>query len=111
MIGDHYLDKLSREPVLLRGEPFWDYQDSLRIVDELSAMGAAIVGVELYVREGDCPKWIESSQYEVENGLSWDACVEQCKRHAQEFLLNNQGYREGLFNFALLQETDGKKGP
>ncbi len=83
------------------GEDFcWPAERSLEVIEALSSLSRAILGVELWQIENDGhPKILGWSQYSINTRRPWDEVVSDGARQAMDAVLGHAGDRSLWINF------------
>ena len=100
-------EEIIKKAITMCDENFWSYLDALQVAAELSKSNLAIVGVELYERINNYPKWIATSNYNYDKLLLlWDKFAEFCNKSAIEFIKSNKDPKNILFNFSYVYKGE-----
>ena len=91
--------------VVLGGEYAWSLNDAIRLIEYLRRRLVAVVGVEVWLAEGNRPRVVTSSDYEVPRHLDWRTYVDESAREAAADLAKRILPPGALINLTWLTET------
>ncbi len=77
MVTNVLPDELIRKATNIAGELAWAPRDARDVIEYLQNLHIAVVGLELWLREGNEPKVIGWSSYDVPFEGDWDSFVQK----------------------------------
>lgn len=90
------------------GDDFcWPAEQSVDVIDALSSLSRAVLGVELWRIENDGhPEVLGWSQYNIDTHRPWDVVVAEGARRATDEVLGYSGDRELWINITWADPPD-----
>ena len=70
-------ENLRKQVVFLSNEPAWRKDFAKQVIESLSKLGFAVLGIELWMPEGDVPRVIGWSEYNIEYSGDWGDYVQK----------------------------------
>ena len=95
---------------ILVGEQFWDAADAKDVIALLCKSGIAVTGVELFTNSNGAPKWLASSEYEIDSG-DWHEFVVRCAGEASSFVEDASTQPGAIFCVAWRDSPRELAGP
>lgn len=96
---------LRAKAVILSGEAAWPTELARDVIDFLANNDFAPVGVELWEREGNCPRVLGWSDYKIDYSGDWTQYVKSNAREARR-VLESATSENQLFNVTWLTRDD-----
>ena len=98
-------DILRKKSVILSGEAAWPREVAQSVINFLLQNGYAVVGVELWLPEGNAPRVVGWSDYTVKFSGNWDEYVQLNAQHAMQEL-DKSGAEAGLYNLTWINQGE-----
>jgi hypothetical protein len=95
--------------VLLGGEYAWPPHVVRDVIEFLRRQKVAVLGVEVWLREGKYPKVLAGSEYEVSPALDWDSYVDPNAAQALADIERRQVPEKALFNLTWATEMQSRR--
>lgn len=98
---------LREQAVVLADEPAWHKEDARAVIKFLARTGYAVLGVEFWVPEGDAPRVVGWSEYDVKFSGNWDHYVQSNAQHALDDIDKSTAENE-LLNLTWISRDEVK---
>lgn len=96
---------LQEQAIILSGEPAWPKKPVRDVILHLSSNGYAVLGLEVWLPEGDVPKVVGWSEYNIEDFENWNDYVSKNQRSALDDL-NKLPDGDELYNLTWINEKE-----
>lgn len=100
---------LQSQGVLLAGEYAWPRAVVEEVIEFLRRHRVAILGVEVWLQEGEYPRVLGGSEYEVAPDIDWDSYVDMNSAQALADIGRRTTPEDALFNLTWITEVQAKK--
>jgi hypothetical protein len=94
--------------VILAGEEAWPKDAAQSVIEFLSQNNFAVLGIELWIPEGDVPRVVGWSEYDIPFSGDWNEYVQLNAQHALHDL-DRSACEECLFSLTWISEVDYRK--
>lgn len=94
------------------GLTLWPTEAAFAVIEAYAQRAIAVVGVERWLEVGGLPKWVASSDYDLEPTAEWSVHVAACASAARRFVHGQATAADALFVISVMGEADerGVKG-
>ena len=101
-------DELKKRATTLGGEPAWSVCDAREVIERLRQLDIAVVGIEIWLREGNDPQVIGWSNYTIAFKDDWKSFVEKNAASAIREL-DNPIPEDALVNLTCITRSELSK--
>jgi hypothetical protein len=100
-------ESLRKRAIVLAGEYAWYPADVEDVIAAFQALGVAVLGLELWMPEGDSPRFLAATDYEVPAKRPWSKYVSENARLALDEFRRRSIPRGAVVNMTCLSEWAG----
>jgi hypothetical protein len=98
-------EDLKKKATTLAGELVWTASDACEVIERMCKLDLAVVGVEIWVREGDNPRVIGWSEYRIDFQGDWKSFIQENAANALQVLKNPMS-EDALVNLTWLERSE-----
>jgi|KBSSwiStaDraftv2_1062776.scaffolds.fasta_scaffold124283_1 hypothetical protein len=99
-------EELRRRAVVLSGECAWPPSDVESVIEAFRGLGVAVLGLEVWLPEGNVPRVLGQSEYDVPRKKPWAAYVDETARLALLEVKRRSVPSGAVFNLTCASEWD-----
>ena len=99
-------ESLRSRAIVLAGEYAWRPADVEPVIEAFRGLGVAVVGLEVWVPEGDSPRVLGQTEYEVPFTKPWARYVDENARLAVFEFKRRSVPAAAVFNLTYISEWD-----
>jgi hypothetical protein len=99
-------ESLRSRAIVLAGEYAWRAADVEPVIEAFRGLGVAVVGLEVWLPEGDSPRVLGQTEYDVPFKRPWVAYVDENARLALFELKRRSVPADAVFNLTCISEWD-----
>lgn len=99
-------ETLRDRAVVLAGEYAWRPADVESVIEAFRSLGVAVVGLEVWLPEGDSPRVVGQTEYDVPFRKPWAAYVDENARLAVFEFKRRSVPADAVFNLTYISEWD-----
>lgn len=96
---------LQEQAIILSEEPAWSKENVQEVIKFLSINNYAVLGVEIWLAEGNAPRVIGWSQYDIADSENWKEYVDENAKCALA-TLEKVSDADALYNLIWIDEKD-----